>query len=1277
MLSVVEEAEHLVLPCSVAAPGQKQTSKLYALVDTGATSYFIDDRVVKRLKLPKYKLPEVRTMKLADPTKSSTLTHYTTIEMAIGSHYEKVTLYVVPSLDSHIVLGTPWLKAHHICPDLNENTVTFQKKYCGHRSCLPCREDVTVKGTAIQRIPQQDRIIHSVDINNIRCETVSIEEFCDTINEGDGETIIIWPEEYSADDEDAQPQLSCAKLATADFQKFMAKKDILDPKMKLPEYLHKWAKVFSKPSADKLPPHRPEDHEIKLHPDAKLPFKRAYGMTRDELEATKKYVDEHLVKNFIRTSKSPVASPVILVKKPGGGLRFCVDYRALNAITIKNRYPIPQIRETLDRLCKAKFYTKLDIIAAFNNLRVKEGDEWKTAFTTRYGQFEYLVMPFGLCNAPSSFQSYINTALQDILDQFCTAYLDDVLIFSETLEDHHQHVEMVLERLDKAGLFVDIDKCEFDQQEVKYLGMFIGVDGLKMDPAKIKTIMEWPTPRTIKEVLSFLGFANFYRRFIEKFSKLALPLTELTKTKEKDGKKALFKWDEKCQKAFNMLKRKFASYPIIQHFNPDKPTTVEVDSSDFVVGGILSQKDDSDVLRPVAYFSKKMSPQECNYEIYDKELLAIVRAFEEWRPELATTDPKEVVQVLSDHRSLEYFMTTKELNRRQARWSEFLSQFQFKITYRPGTQGTKPDALTRMQDAKPDSEDDPRKRHQRQVLLKQHNLDEGVLPPQTSLNAVRLAKLLIEAPTFDLHAQIDVAAKDDELMQEIFDCLKQGKQRLSPSTIKAWHISLSDCYLDQERLHYKKRLWVPADDHLRLTLIEAHHAGISAGHPGRERTLELISREYYWPRLAADVIRYVQNCQICHRVKAFRETFRGGLQQLRVPKAPWQDIAVDFVVELPASKVNNTRYTNILTVTDRLTKYRYFILADSMTAEETAILFYTHVWSRHGVPVTVVSDRGTQFVSQFMKRLYQRLQIQPKLSTAFHPQTDGQSENTNQTMETYLRAYVNHLQDDWATWLPAAQFAINNHTSETTKVTPFFALYGTNPRMGIEPPKALPTATGKQLLDIKSADEFANKMESLHTHLREQMTFSQARYEEQANKGRHPSPNYKVGDLVYVDARNMSTNRPTKKLDYKNLGPFAITKQCSPQAYRLDLPREMKMHNVFNTLLLRPAAKDPLPGQAAKEPPKPEVVITDGVEQEQWTAIGIKDTKLKGRGKKLHYLVDWKGYEHATWQPWEDVLPGCDRIVKTFHERRPDRPAKPADYEYVLDDKDNDSDKED
>ena len=372
MLSIVEEAEHLVLPCVVISPGQAQTSKVYALVDTGATSCFTDQRVVKRLQLPKYKLPEARTMKLADPTKSSSLTHYTTLDLAIGAHLERMTLYVVPNLDSHIVLGTSWLKKHHVCPDLNENAVSFQVKHCGNK-CLPCGGNVTIQGACLRRTTQpRKKVLHSTDVNGIRCETVSIEEFSDTlINEEAGTAIIIWPEAYSADDEDARSQLSCAKVAAADFDKFMKEAEHADPREKLPKYLHKWAKVFSKPSANILPPYRPEDHEIRLHDDAKLPFKRAYSMTRDELEATKKYVDDHLAKGFIRPSKSPVASPVILVKKPGGGLRFRVDYRALNAITIKNRYPIPQIRETLDRLCKAKFYTKLDFISAFNNIRVK------------------------------------------------------------------------------------------------------------------------------------------------------------------------------------------------------------------------------------------------------------------------------------------------------------------------------------------------------------------------------------------------------------------------------------------------------------------------------------------------------------------------------------------------------------------------------------------------------------------------------------------------------------------------------------------------------------------------------------------------------------------------------------------------------------------------------------------------------------------------------------------------------------------------------------------
>ena len=258
-----------------------------------------------------------------------------------------------------------------------------------------------------------------------------------------------------------------------------------------------------------------------------------------------------------------------------------------------------------------------------------------TAFSTRFGQFKYKVMPFGLYNAPSTFQSYINQALQDILDVFCTAYLDDVLIFSENLDDHHRHVREVLERLRTAKLYVDIDKSEFDVQEVKYLGMIVSIQGMKMDPSKVDTVLQWNAPRTLKDLQAFLGFANFYRRFIKGFSKTALPLTKATKKDE------VFRWSPQMQVAFDTLKQLFSTQPILVHFDPDKPSVVEVDASDVVVAGILSQYDSEDVLRPVAYFLKKMSPQECNYEIYDKELLAIIRAFEEWRPELASIDPFE------------------------------------------------------------------------------------------------------------------------------------------------------------------------------------------------------------------------------------------------------------------------------------------------------------------------------------------------------------------------------------------------------------------------------------------------------------------------------------------------------------------------------------------------------------------------------------------------------------------------------------------------------------
>jgi hypothetical protein len=290
-----------------------------------------------------------------------------------------------------------------------------------------------------------------------------------------------------------------------------------------------------------------------------------------------------------------------------------VDYRGLNEITIKNRYPLPLIQETLAQLSKAKWFTKLDLRGAYNLVRIADVEEWKTAFRTRYGHFEYNVMPFGLTNAPASFQHFINDTLRNFLDVFCTAYLDDILIYSDSLAEHKVHVRQVLRKLKEAGLYLKPEKCEFHVQEVKYLGLIITTEGVRMDPAKVTAVREWETPSNLKDVQAFLGFANFYRRFILGYSKIVAPLTALTK---KDRK---FQWDAKAQAAFLQLKEAFCSAPILAHFDPDSECVVETDASDYVSAGILSQCGPDGLLHPVAYFSKKHSPAECNYEIYDKE----------------------------------------------------------------------------------------------------------------------------------------------------------------------------------------------------------------------------------------------------------------------------------------------------------------------------------------------------------------------------------------------------------------------------------------------------------------------------------------------------------------------------------------------------------------------------------------------------------------------------------------------------------------------------------
>jgi transposase InsO family protein len=460
----------------------------------------------------------------------------------------------------------------------------------------------------------------------------------------------------------------------------------------VPEMYHDLRAVFSRSRATSLPPHRPYDCCINLLPGSTPPRGRLYSLSIPEREALENYLSEALNAGTIVPSSSPAGAGFFFVKKKDGSLRPCIDYRGLNDITVKNRYPLPLMSSAFEILQGAKFFTKLDLRNAYHLVRIKEGDEWKTAFNTPLGHFEYRVLPFGLVNAPAVFQALVNDVLRDMLNIFVFVYLDDILIFSPSLQVHTQHVRRVLQRLLENRLFVKAEKCSFHATSVTFLGSVVSAEGISMDPTKVQAVTTWSVPESRTALQRFLGFANFYRRFIRDFSQVAAPLTALTSSKSS------FVWTDSAQRAFDRLKTLFTTAPILTTPDISQQFIVEVDASEVGVGAILSQRSSSDgKVHPCAFFSHRLSPPERNYDVGDRELLAIRLALGEWRHWLEGASVPFIVW--TDHRNLEYIRSAKRLSARQARWAHFFSRFDFTISYRPGSKNVKPDALSRLFDS--------------------------------------------------------------------------------------------------------------------------------------------------------------------------------------------------------------------------------------------------------------------------------------------------------------------------------------------------------------------------------------------------------------------------------------------------------------------------------------------------------------------------------------------------------------------------------------------------
>jgi hypothetical protein len=1123
-----EYASHMGFPVGING------KEIRVMIDSGAHGNFIDpDCVYKQGFGTLEKTTPYPVIGLDGAPIGNFIVKLETVPLTMGiqQHVERISFDVVPMQGQDVILGIPWLTKHNPQIDWTKRSIKFKKE---------CRETCQRPMTTPENKPQ------------------SVER--DASGRAPGNNSVA---------QETEEQVSLVRaLATST--------------PSVPEEYQEFLDVFEKPTdLESLPDHQEWDHAIELVEGATPNWRPIYQLSEKELQATKEYINNGLAKGWIRESKSPVRYPLMFVPKKDGNLRPCIDYRDLNRDTKKNRYPLPLISEIRDRLQGATIFTKMDIRDAYYQVRIREGDEWKTAFGTRYGHYEYLVMPFGLCNAPATFQALVNNTLREYLDIFVTVYLDDVLIYSKDEEEHKKHVKLVLEALRSRNLRAKLEKCEFHTTDFDFLGYHIRPGQIGMESGKVRAILEWPAPTNLKETQALLGMGNYYRRFITGYSTIIGALTKLTK------KDQPFVWGEDQKKAFQALKIAFAQQPVLKMYDREKPIVVETDASDYAIGACLSQPDDQGRLHPVAYYSRKMIPAEQNYDIHDKELLAIVKALKEWRVYLEGS--KHPFTVITDHKNLEKFTTTKELTRRQVRWAQTLASYDFKITYRKGSENGRADALSRRSDYK---DDGPRPGYQ--LLRVTENGDLEYANPQ-----VAVALIITNE---GLRDKLIAAYENDTMAKEL-------EKRVN-----------NDPHVDKDSqglLRFYDKLYVPTK--LRQEVIRNNHDSPTSGHQGADKTLERIKMVYYFPTMRQMVKEYVSKCNECARNKSARHAPYGSMQISEKPNRPWETIALDWIVKLPKSKepMTGTKYDSILVITDQLTKYGLFVpYMESSTAEELAYIFLREVVSNHGMPTGIISDRDKWLTSKFWTSLVGQLGIKQKMSTAYHPQTDGQTERLNQTLEQYLRCYVNYRQNNWVELLPIAQYAYNSAVTESTKMSPYMANYGFEPQVFYEPMPA------KQM--NQTAKFRITQMKEIQRQLTQDLRFVGIRAAKYYDSNRSAAPTLKEGDKVYLLRKNIKTKRPSAKLDHVKIGPYIIKKKIGRLSYELDLPEGTKIHPVFHVSLLEPAHEDtPLDTRTR--------IVNE--EEEEYEVEDFMDYQ-EIDGEK-HYLVKWKDYPHSenTWEP--------------------------------------------
>ena len=1078
----------------------------------------------------------VHSATMANKTKENIEQTLEPVTVSVKDYTEKLPFAVMP-LNHDLLLGKSWAEAHEGSINLVTNIVDFSHR--GKR--------------------YQVRACESTGH-----ELISANVLCDDIEKG----YPVFAVTINPDTDPASDVPSSVKNLIEEF------KDVF------PEKLPKG-----------LPPKREHEFHIDLQPGSTPQKKGLYRMSPPELMELQKQLSELLEAGFIRPSSSPWGAPVLFVSKKDGGLRLCIDYRALNRLTIKNGYPLPRIDDIFDQLHGAKFFTKIDLRSGYHQVRLAASSAALTAFRTRYGHFEFTVLPFGLTNAPGSFMSVMNHIFRDLLDKFVIVYLDDILIYSKTIEEHSKHIEKVLMRLREQKFYGKLSKCYFAVTQVEYLGHIISSEGISVDQEKVKAISNWPRPKSKRDVQSFLGLVNYYRRFIKNCSGIAKPLTLLTKN-------VSFSWNPSAEESFNLLKDVMKSAPVLKPFEPINDILVTTDASQYAVGGVLEQKFDNET-HPVAYFSRTLNAAEQNYAAHERELLGIVEALHYWRAYIHGRK----FQVFTDHYPLRYLETQDHLSQRQVRWLETIVSFDFKIIPIKGKSNVVADALSR------------------QAV----NLED----PTEFKNS--LLQKAIALTTYESHS-ISFATRNEQDVEKLIQYYQKDKE------FKEKYNNPVGNFRKQHRLlYYKDRLCVP-EGSFRLEILHDNHSSPVSGHFGRKKTIKKITEKYYWKKMYETILKYIETCDTCQRTKSKNHKPYGLLQPLEPPTEKWSHITMDFVMPLPKTTKGNI---GLYVVVDRLTKMTHFIPFDkNPDAVLTAKLFFDNIYRHHGLPSVIICDRDPIFMSTFWKCLFKAVKTKITPSSAYHPETDGQTEIVNRKVEEMIRAFANYDKSNWDENIIHFEVAYNSSVHTSTTFTPYFLNYGQHIRT--MPIDTLETPNPSATQMIQSQQEITEKaIENIRKSNEAMATY--------ANRKRTPMT-FQKDDQVLLSTKNLSLEDGSgnRKLHPKFCGPFRVTEKINDVTYRLNLSQPMvdrKIHNAFHISLLKPYHEDSFSRQ---DPPPDPIQFSDGHEEYEVEKI-LAFRKYKG---KPQYLVKWLGYpDHENSWLSPASLQHCPDLLKTFQQQ--------------------------